>query len=588
MENIVEEIKKRIDIVEFIGNFVPLKRSGRNFKALCPFHQEKTPSFIVSPERQIWRCFGACQEGGDVIKFLMKWENLTFYEAIKEFSLKLGIPLKKITIVDQQWKKKEKLMKINQLAADFYHYLLKNHSIGEKAREYLKKRKIKPKIIEVFNLGYAPSSWDSLLKFLRKKGIKEEEAYEAGLLVKNEKEEYYDRFRGRLIFPIKNPRGEIVGFSGRVLEEKDEAKYINTPETPLYHKKESLFGIELAKEAIIKNKNVFLVEGEFDMISCFQEGIENVVAVKGSAVTYEQLMILKRYTDRITLSLDADLAGEETTKRAIWDAEQLEFDVFVVSVDFAKDPDEAIKKDKEKFKKILEKPLPVYDFIFESVLKKYPEKTAIAKKNIANEIIPFLSRIKNPIVQSHYIKRLSEEVEVETSTVKLLIKKELNKQKGLIPMPSFLRKKTTRNRFLLLQTYLLSLIFQSDNPLPLAEKIFKILEKEDFSYPAYQKLIDIFFDFKNNLSEKKTFFVHWQKKFLTLVPPELISVYDEIFLFDISIFDSMIIEKKIERIILECKKLSLKEKIKEKKENLEEVKKLTTLLHQVEKQLTMM
>jgi len=413
MDNPIEEIKRKIDIVDFIGNFVALKKSGRNFKALCPFHQEKTPSFIVSPERQIWHCFGACQEGGDVIKFLMKWENITFYEALKELADKLGIKLKKIDFEDRVWKKKEKLFTINSLAAEFYHYLLTKHKIGEKALDYLKRRKINPKMVDVFTLGYSPSSWDSLLKFLKRKGYAEEEGYEAGLLVKSERGGFYDRFRQRLMFALKDPRGNILGFSGRIFAEEGEAKYVNTPETPIYHKREALFGINLAKEAIKKHNQAILVEGEFDMISCFQEGINNVVAIKGSAVTREQLMLLKRYTNRLILSLDADLAGEETTKRAIADAENLDFDISVITFDFAKDPDEAIKKDPQKFKKIIQKPMPIYDFIIDFSLKKNQGKDAFSKKNIGDEVVPFIAEIKNPIVKSYYVKKLANVLEVE-------------------------------------------------------------------------------------------------------------------------------------------------------------------------------
>src|SRR3989344_8691466 len=371
MESVVEEIKKKIDLIQFINTFIPLKKTGRNYKSLCQFHQERTPSFVVSSDRQIWHCFGACQEGGDVIKFLMKWENITFIEALRELADKAGVKLKKVDFEDKLWKKKERFIGINTLAAEFFEYILHKSQFGEKARQYLKYRSLDAKISKKFQLGYAPLSWDSLLNFLKKKKYDQNEIFESGLLVKGDRGNFYDRFRGRLIFPIKEARGNVIGFSGRTFEESaKEAKYINTPETFLYHKRETLFGINLAKEAAKKENNIILVEGEFDVISHYQHGIQNIAAIKGSALTREQLMFLKRFTDTITLALDSDLAGEEAMKKGIDEAEILEFNVSIASFDFAKDPDEAVRKDPVKFKKALKNSLPYYDFIINISQKK--------------------------------------------------------------------------------------------------------------------------------------------------------------------------------------------------------------------------
>src|SRR3989338_2671402 len=286
MESVIEEIKKKIDIVALINSFIPIKKTGRNYKGLCPFHQEKSPSFVVSPDRQIWHCFGACQEGGDVIKFLMKWENITFIEALRELAEKAGVKLVKVNFEDKQWRKKEQIIGINTLATEFFEYILHKTKFGKKASEYLKHRCLDEKIIKKFQLGYAPSSWDSLLKFLKKKKYSEYEIFDSGLLVRSDRGSLYDRFRGRLTFPIKDARGNVIGFSGRTLEETaKEAKYINTPETFLYHKRETLYGINLAKESVKKENNIILVEGEFDVILPHKLGIENIAAIKGSALT---------------------------------------------------------------------------------------------------------------------------------------------------------------------------------------------------------------------------------------------------------------------------------------------------------------
>ncbi|MEK7070243.1 MAG: DNA primase, partial [Patescibacteria group bacterium] len=292
--NPIEEIKRKLDVVEFIGSHITLKKAGRNFKANCPFHQEKSASFVVSPERQIWHCFGACQEGGDVIRFLMKWENIPFVEALQELAKRTGVKLDTFDIQDSQWKKKEALIRVNNSAKDFYHYILTQSAIGKKAREYLAARNINEKIIETFQLGYAPQSWDSLIKFLIKKSFAQADLKDTGLTVTGKNNSLYDRFRGRIMFPINDTRGNNIGFSGRVLVEedsKDGAKYVNTPETPLYHKRESLFGIHLAKDAIKKEGNVFLVEGEFDAISMYQSGVKNVVAIK-AVYEDDEIMII--------------------------------------------------------------------------------------------------------------------------------------------------------------------------------------------------------------------------------------------------------------------------------------------------------
>lgn len=554
MESPIEEIKKRLDIVAYINSFIPLKKSGRNYKALCPFHQEKTPSFVISPDRQIWHCFGACQEGGDVIRFLMKWENLTFIEALRELAEKVGVRLTKINFEDKLWKKKERIISANLLAAEFFEYILEKTRFGQKARDYLKYRGLATKIVKKFQLGYAPVSWDSLLKFFKNKKYTEIEIIESGLVVKNEKGSLYDRFRGRLIFPIKDSRSNVIGFSGRMLDETvKEAKYINTPETLLYHKRETLFGINLAKDAVKKEQNIFLVEGEFDVISPFQHGVENIVAIKGSAVTREQLMFLKRYTNRITLALDSDSAGEEAMRRGIEEAEDLEFDVGIVNFDYAKDPDEAVRADPVKFKKSIKNAIPFYDFIINLSQKKNPDDDPYSKKRIAEEAGVFVEKIKNPIVQSHYVKKLASILDVSEASIVALLRSLKRKKFQRLTVSS--QKKTAAEmvREIIIQKYLLSIIFQNDNPFKLANEVFQIFNVDDFSVPAYQKICQFFFQLQD---EKK----HFQlRAFVDTLPSELRPVFDEIFLFASSDFE--IRNEKIEKLVYEAKRYSLKRKI---------------------------
>ena len=497
MDNQIEEIKRKIDIVEFVGGFITLKKAGRNFKAVCPFHQEKSPSFVVSPERGIWHCFGACGEGGDVIKFLMKWENITFIEALKELAKKTGVKLtlNKISFEDKIWQKKERYLGMNQLAGEFFHYILNKTNFGKKASQYLKDRLLNQSIIDKFGLGYSPSSWDSLKLFLKKKKYEEEEIMENGLLVKSERGSYYDRFRGRLMFPLKDSRSNILGFSGRILDkEAKEAKYINTPETPIYHKRETLFGINLASEEIKKQKNVFIVEGELDVITPYQHGFSNFVAIKGTALTFEQLKMLKRYTDKITLMMDADPAGIESIKRGIDEAEKFDFEIRVVTIDYAKDPDEALKKDPNKFKKLISKPVPIYDFLIETAQKKYPEESAFSRKKIGEEVIPMIEKISNPIVRTFYLKKLAGILGVSEAVIENLINQLKRKKKQLSLNKMKYNKPVEDSRELTIDKYILSVVFQSEDPKEIHQSFFNVLKPEYFLHPSYEKISRYFFD----------------------------------------------------------------------------------------------
>ena len=584
MENPIEEIKKKIDIVEFIGSFITLKKAGRNFKAVCPFHQEKTPSFVVSPERGIWHCFGACGDGGDVIKFLMKWENITFIEALRELAKKTGVKLTKISFEDKIWQKKERYLGMNQLASEFFHYILNKTAFGKKAGQYLKERALNQSMIDKFQLGYSPSSWDSLKLFLKKKRYEEEEMMENGLLVKSERGSYYDRFRGRLMFPLKDSRNNVLGFSGRILDgDEKEAKYINTPETPIYHKRETLFGINLAKEEIKNKKNVFIVEGELDVITPYQHGFSNFVAVKGTSLTNEQLMLLKRYTDKITLMMDADPAGVESIKRGIDEAEKFDFEIRVVTIDYAKDPDEALKKDPTKFKKLIAKPIPIYDFLIETSQKKYPEESAFSRKKIGEEIIPMIEKISNPIVRTFYIKKLAGILEVSEVTIENLISQLKRKKKQLSLNKIKYNKPVEDSRELTIDKYILSVVFQSEDPKEIYHKFFSVLKPEYFLHPSYEKISRFFFDEieKNNKININQFGKN--------LPDELRPIFDEIFLF--ASIDHNLSDKSLDRLIYEIKKYYLKREIKKllsEEESVEKKKQLKGIsedLKEVEKKL---
>lgn len=546
-----EEIKRRINIVDFINEFVPLKKAGRNFKALCPFHAEKTPSFIVSPERQTWHCFGGCQEGGDILKFLMKWENIDFLEALRILAKKAGVKLTFRPEVTERERLKERIYEINHLTSEFYHYLLLNHPSGKLALKYVLDRGLTQEALKLFKLGYAPNLWEGLIKYLAKKGYSYELMDKAGLIIPSESGGFYDRFRGRLIFTLKDNRGNVVGFSGRILQEGvKEAKYINTPETPVYIKGNLLYGLDITREAIKKEGAAVIVEGEFDLLSSYQAGVENVVAIKGSALTEGQVALLRRYTENILLSLDMDLAGDAAARRGIEIADGAGLNIKVVMIPVGKDPDECIRKDPNLWKKSLDEAVPVFDFIIDSASSRFDSKTAEGKRKISEDTLPFLAKIANPVVQSHYLKALSQKLEVSEEGVGLALRQYTEREKTpFLPSPP-LSPKVKREQ--LLEEYLLSLILKTEGTKEFVE-IFKTLSEEDFSSPPLGKIWNIL---STVFAKEKKFKI---QKFCQEIPKELLPIVDRLYLAPLG----EATKKEIEATIKEIKKLYLQRKIKE-------------------------
>jgi DNA primase len=337
--NEVEEIKAKIDIVDLLSNYLTLKKAGANWKSICPFHQEKTPSLMVSREKQIFKCFG-CGAGGDIFEFIKLIEHLEFPEALKLLAERCGVTLeKRKPLPGEAPDQKTKLFQINDLSARFFHKILLDHPVGQEALNYLKIRKINPQTIKNFLLGYAPQK-EVLGNWLRTKGFTTQEIAQAGSP---------DRFRNRLIFPITNPLSKVIAFTGRILNPHDQPKYLNTPDTPIFHKSHVLYGLEKAKMAIKEKDQVILVEGQMDVISSYQAGITNVVASSGTALTEEHLKILSRYTPNIVFAFDQDSAGTEASKRAIDLAIKQDFNVRLAFLREVKDPGEAIEKDPQIF-----------------------------------------------------------------------------------------------------------------------------------------------------------------------------------------------------------------------------------------------
>ncbi|MBU1200348.1 DNA primase [Patescibacteria group bacterium] len=415
----VEEIKRKVNIVSVVGEYVTLKNTGRNHKGLCPFHGEKTPSFMVNEELQIYKCFG-CGKGGDVIKFLMEIEGLEFVEALEKLAKRAGVELKKLR-VDSRGGEKRRMLEIHSLASEYYHYLLTEHKVGEVARKYLLDRGLNEKIWKTFKLGFSLSTWDGLSKFLiLKKGFKEGELVSAGLSIKGNRGGVYDRFRGRVMFPLLDSGGKVVGFSGRVIPElarKDEPKYINSPETLIYHKSQMLFGLSQARQAIREKGRVVVVEGELDMISSYVSGVTETVAIKGSALTEEMVERLARLCNLVILALDADEAGEEALRRSVETLEKRGLEVKVVYWSDGKDPDELARKNPSSWRKLVDKPVSVYEWIMKKAFDKWGMETPEDIKRVVKMTVPYLSKIENRVVAEVWVKRLAKKLDVSKERV---------------------------------------------------------------------------------------------------------------------------------------------------------------------------
>lgn len=544
MDQAISQIKEKIDIVEYINARLPLKKAGRLFKACCPFHNEKSPSFVVSPDRQIWRCFGACQKGGDLITFVMEWDKVSFVESVKILAETLGISVTSSPEGDAELKKRDRLLRIHELASQYFHYLLKNHLVAKSARAYLFDRNINENIIDTFQIGYAPNNWDNLTKFLKKKGFTDNDLIDSGLVIKSQKSNsVYDRFRGRIMFPIRDQRGKTIAFSGRLLSKSEkESKYVNSPETELYQKRKTLFGLDIASKSIQEKGFVVLVEGEFDLLSHYQIDVKNVVAIKGSILTPDQLTTLSRLTKRLVLALDQDFAGSQAAIKAINEATNADFVVEVVRFESGKDPDEAINFDKKSYSKSLANPAHIYDFLIDYYEKMYLKTDDIYEKKLLVEaVIPFLEKITNPILQSYYFEVLSEKSKVKLEDIKKIAKEQ---KKSVLNQPIRSLKTTTSlsnelitSRLEKLLMRLLSLIISSQKFLDRAKDTLKEFEEEKVLTRPLEKIL-------NKLTTSK---VANMTDFAKNLDEELIKYFDYSYLDFEEIMDEEILDKEIKR-----------------------------------------
>lgn len=476
----IEEIKERLDIVSVVQEYVPsLKKSGRNYFGLCPFHQEKSPSFSVNSELGMFKCFG-CGEGGDAIKFLEMIEGLDFPHALENAAKRVGITLVKNTnpkLVKER-AKKQKILEANTLTAQYFNFLLTKHKNGEIAREYAKKRKLTNHSIETYKLGYAPVGFENLKSFLLKKGFELKDLVEWGLLVEKNNR-IYDKFRNRLMFPIMDHQGEIVGFSGRAIDKNEKGpKYLNSPETPVYNKSKLLYGLYQAKETVRKEDFAIIVEGNIDIISSYQAGVKNIVAPLGTALTEDQLKLLKRYCTKIYLSFDTDSAGQRALLRSLELAEKVGLQTLAIDIGEYQDVDEMITSGGD-WQKIVSKAKPVIDFLIKTLSKNYNLEDSRQKSLFVKQILTYITKIENDIEISDYIEKLSKKSNVDRDTLLEQLKKLPAGQNFNIPenKPTPIKRVFKLNE----ETYLLALLVQHTQWEDLAKDLdpVKLFQNED-------------------------------------------------------------------------------------------------------------
>lgn len=435
MNSEVEEIKSRLNLIDILGEYIRLEKAGANFKARCPFHNEKTPSFMASEDKQIWHCFG-CGKGGDIFGFVMEMEGMDFKEALKFLADKAGVKIQRFD--PQKENQKNRTLEILDLASRFYEAQLWKSSAAPKILAYLRERGIKEGIMKDFRLGFAPAGWRNLANFLVSRGYGIEEIKKTGLLVEkkqalpadsknaeNSTAGYYDRFRDRIIFPIADSSGKIVGFSARVAPGQDEsqAKYVNTPETEVYHKSRVLFGLDKAKSEIKIKGWTFLVEGNLDVIASFQAGIKNVVAVSGTALTPDHLGILKRYTDNLRICFDKDSAGEIATKKSLKLCFEKGLGVKVVELPSGKDAADLAKNNPVALRQSTENAQEAMEYLFHKSLGNFDKNQIEGKKKIAEELLEMIAFLASELEKSHWIKQLARELETKESVLTDMLKK---------------------------------------------------------------------------------------------------------------------------------------------------------------------
>lgn len=490
-----EEIKTRLDIIDIINEYVALKPAGANHKALCPFHTEKTPSFMVSRDRQSWYCFG-CSEGGDVYSFVMKMEGLDFPGALRLLAGKAGVTLRRADpkIASQR----NTLLEIVTAAADWWRQLLAESPAAAPARAYLQSRQVKSDAVETFGLGYAPDSWEETGRYLRERGFSEALIFEAGLLVKKERGAgFYDRFRNRLMFPIQDTHGQVVGFGGRTLEAQAAgAKYINTPATAIYNKSAVVYNLHRAKSEIRTAGHAVLVEGYMDALASWEAGVKNVVAVSGTALTAGQIQLLKRFSAQFFLAFDADVAGEAAAGRGIDLMLAAECSVKVITLPFGKDPDECVRQDPAAWRAAVQGAVDFMEYSFRRTLAHHPPTTAENKNNAAKRLLPIIAKLGSSVERAHWLQRLANMLDVPEQILREALPKPHAVAAAVLAGPA---ERSRRQR---LEERLLSLVLYRPEHLPSALQWLGPEHLQDANHQHMYRELTVFSQARQSEDEK--------------------------------------------------------------------------------------
>lgn len=568
--SVVDEVKARLDIVDVVSGYVHLQKAGRNFKALCPFHHEKTPSFVVFPETQTWRCFGACGEGGDLFSFVMKAEGWDFGEALRNLAKRAGVELTPLTAAQQQRaSENERLQGLIEEAARFFHHQLLEAPTAAGARDYVAGRGLRPETITAFQLGYAPDDWQQALQHLQMLGYTQDEVVEAGIAIRNEQGHVYDRFRHRLMIPIRDGRGRTVGFGARALEKDAVPKYLNSPQGPLFDKGRLLYGLDMARRAIRETETAVIVEGYMDVMQAHQAGFANVVAQMGTALTEDQLRQLSRYARHLILALDPDVAGTSATMRGLNVAREtlqtdgpvtfdprgvmrytgtLELDIRVITLPEGHDPDDLIRQDPAAWKTLLEHAIPVAEYVIQQgTAHLTPQSSYQEREQAARALLPLLTVTESDIERSGNIQALARRVRIDERT--LLQWTQRRRAERTRAMPTVreqrrlaersapaVRASTAAGHSALREGFCLRLLLEQPERLYAANRLLRELQNgeawlgevlaplkaEDFTRPDYQAIFRVLAEslYQHDVEPVDYFYAH--------LSPELRAVVEEL------------------------------------------------------------
>ena len=477
-ENIIDEVRDRTDIVEVVSKFVSIKKVGKNFKGLCPFHSEKTPSFTVSSEKRIYHCFG-CGAGGNVFKFVMEVQNISFVDAVRQFAESAGVLIpqaNKGNLNDPKYQEREALKKANELATNYFQSLFKESEKGLAARDYLKGRHFTGEILDQYKIGWAIPEWRGLTNHLRKtSNLSRKTVLQSGLVIeKEEGSSVYDRFRGRVIFPIQDAHGSVIGFGGRAISESDQPKYLNSPETPLYQKSQVLFGMNLAKQAIRKEDQAILVEGYLDQMRATQYGVLNTVATCGTALTAKQAAMLRNYASSVVMVFDSDNAGRDAADKGFEVLQEKGLQVKIVFLPEGKDPDSYIHENGvKKFLEKIKTAKPYLESYIDGVITRKNGNSTSELAKMANQVVPMLRKVQNLVERNSLVEYFSSEAKIDDAAFLMELKKSFSKNQSRVEV-----LETKTDSVLRLERHLVQLILSDKET---AQKVLHAVNPEDFS-----------------------------------------------------------------------------------------------------------